>query len=192
VIVGSLTYRFKAALDHWEEVTGEYLLVQDSFGLWNRLKTGTLLWIRISTQQLCIEVNDNKAQDPTSIPWITAGDSILGIHLTSDTNFEEKLLPTITLDDIHNIFWASAQWHRIDIADPGTILLGSLSWSTSPYAHAFNPFSEISLSDRLGLLDVYVEGWCIDSAHCGPSSRNEGFVVLPNGWTRYQSLFFLH
>jgi hypothetical protein len=46
-----------------------------------------------------------------------------------------------------------------------TVLLGSLSWLTSSYA-PFNPFSEISLLDNLGLQDVSADRWaCTSLSH---------------------------
>ncbi|KAJ6545796.1 hypothetical protein B0H10DRAFT_1336308 [Mycena sp. CBHHK59/15] len=143
---------------------------------------GTMLWIRISTGQLCIEVNDNEEQDPTSLPWGVLGSSISGVHLTSDTNLEDKVLSNISLDDIHHLFIASARWHRSAMSDPGTILLGSLSWPKAGCEHRFNPFSEISLLDSLGLRDVYMSRW--ENTYPQWPSPNEGPVILPNGLTR--------
>ncbi|KAJ7276577.1 hypothetical protein C8J57DRAFT_1309718 [Mycena rebaudengoi] len=92
----------------------------------------------------------------------------------------------MSLHDIHNIFcYSDRRWNHIEISDPGTILLGSLSWPTASCVHLFNPFSEISLSDSLGLPDVHVRGWEVaDSYMQGSSSPHEGLVILPNGWTR--------
>jgi hypothetical protein len=150
-----------------------------------------MLWIRISTGQLCIEVNEKEVQDPTSIPWTTSSNSNLGIHLTSDSDVEQILLSTASLDDIHNIFSASTRWDSIHIADSGTILLGSLSWPMASGAHLFNPFTEVPLLDGLGLLDVGVERWeYVDSTPWGTSSWTEGLIMLSNGWTWYDSLFF--
>jgi hypothetical protein len=104
---------------------------------------------------------------------------------------EEKLLSNMSLDDIHTIFTASGWGKPIEIVDPGTILLGSLSWPTSSCTHLFNPFSELSLSDGLGCPDVYAGGWkYADSYMQGSANSTEGPVVLPNGWTRYDSLLF--
>ncbi|KAJ7279280.1 hypothetical protein C8J57DRAFT_1712399 [Mycena rebaudengoi] len=91
----------------------------------------------------------------------------------------------MSLHDIHNIFCYSGQYNQIEISDPGTILLGSLSWPTASCVHLFNPFSEISLSDSLGFPDVGVHGWEVtDSYMQGSSSPHKGLVILPNGWTR--------
>ncbi|KAJ7276566.1 hypothetical protein C8J57DRAFT_1583667 [Mycena rebaudengoi] len=91
----------------------------------------------------------------------------------------------MSLHDIHNIFCHSGWQTLIEISDPGTILLGSLSWPTASCVHLFNPFSEISLLDSLGLPDVDVDGWEVtDSYMQGSSSPHEGLVILPNGWTR--------
>ncbi|KAJ7268919.1 hypothetical protein C8J57DRAFT_1227687 [Mycena rebaudengoi] len=148
--------------------------------------TGTMLWIRVSTGQLCIEVNDNEEQDISRLPIRRKHGSIPGVHFTSDINLEEEILSNMSLDDIHQIFcyW----WNQIEISDPGTILLGSLSWPTTSCAHQFNPFSEISLSDSLGLLDVHVENW--EYFQVDSSFPNEGLVTLLNGWTRYNSPLF--
>jgi hypothetical protein len=96
---------------------------------------------------------------------------------------EERLLSTISLDDIHHTFAAASQLQWIGVADPGTVLLGSLSSPTSSYAQ-FNPFSEISLSDSLGLQDVDANSWECGNTQLGYSSPNGGPVALPNGWTR--------
>jgi hypothetical protein len=104
---------------------------------------------------------------------------------------EDKLHSDMSLHDIHSIFCHSRWWTHIEISDPGTILLGSLSWPTASCIHLFNPFSEISLSDTLGLPDVGVHGWEVaDSYMQGSSSPHKGLVILPNGWTRYDSLLF--
>jgi sugar lactone lactonase YvrE len=105
------------------------------------------------------EVNDSEEQDPTRVQWALEGHPISGVHLTSNTNLEEKLLSNMSLDDIHNIFSASSSWNWIEFSDPGTILLGSHSCPKVSCAHLFNPFSEISLSDSLGLPDVVVGEW---------------------------------
>ncbi|KAJ7925474.1 hypothetical protein B0H13DRAFT_1124491 [Mycena leptocephala] len=162
-------------------ITGKSLLVPDSHG-WNALETGTQLWIRISTGQLCIEVNDTMQRDPTILPLARRDESISRVHLTSDTNLEEKLLANMSLDDIHRIFHCSGWWKFIEVSDPGTILLGSLSWPAASCAHEFNPFSEISLLDSLRLPGVHVESW--ECSQVGSSSPNEGLVIGPNGWTR--------
>jgi hypothetical protein len=147
-----------------------------------------MLWIRISTGQLCIEVNDSQVQDFTSLPWIPPRHSNLGVHLTSDTNAEEYALSSTSLAEIHDIFSGSIRRGSIHIADAGTILLGSLSWPTASHAHLLNPFASVPLSDGLGLLDVAVEGWkYVDSTY---SSWNDGLVVLSNGWTLYYSPLF--
>ncbi|KAJ7193193.1 hypothetical protein C8J57DRAFT_1657255 [Mycena rebaudengoi] len=176
---------FFVALDHWDNVTGMWLLGQDSYGFRTQLEIGTMLWIRSSTGQLCIEVNDDKEQDCTMLPLALGTDYISGVHLTSDTNVEEKLFSDMSLDDIHTIFAASGWWDPIEISEPGAILLRSLSWPTASCAHQFNPFSEISLSNSLGLGDVHVSDWeDADSYTQGSSFPNEGLVTLPNGWTR--------
>ncbi|KAJ7279264.1 hypothetical protein C8J57DRAFT_1302727 [Mycena rebaudengoi] len=91
----------------------------------------------------------------------------------------------MSLHDIHNIFCYSGQRNHIEISDPGTILLGSLSWPTASCVYLFNPFSEISLLDSLGLPDVDVDGWEVaDSYMQGSSFLHKGLVILPNGWTR--------
>jgi hypothetical protein len=142
---------------------------------------GTMLWIHISTGQLCIEVNDSEGQDSTHIPDGLPGVSFSSrAHLTFP-NLEESLLSQISLDDIHSIFSAAGRGYRVDITDPGTVLLGSLSWLTSSFA-LFNPFSEIPLSDSLGLEDVNAEGWEYVHTQLGSSSLNGDLVVLPNGW----------
>ncbi|KAJ7279251.1 hypothetical protein C8J57DRAFT_131373 [Mycena rebaudengoi] len=79
---------FDAALNHWAEVTGKWLLFWDSYGLWTRLETGTMLWIRNSTGQLCIEVNDSE-ENYTHYPPAHGGSPISSrVHLTSDINLE--------------------------------------------------------------------------------------------------------
>ncbi|KAJ7279267.1 hypothetical protein C8J57DRAFT_1302759 [Mycena rebaudengoi] len=91
----------------------------------------------------------------------------------------------MSLHDIHNIFCHSGWQTLIEISDPGTILLGSLSWPTASCVYLFNPFSEISLSDSLGLPDVDVYDWEVADPYIqGSSSPHEGLVILPNGWTR--------
>ncbi|KAJ7279259.1 hypothetical protein C8J57DRAFT_1302700 [Mycena rebaudengoi] len=91
----------------------------------------------------------------------------------------------MSLHDIHKIFCNFSWQTLIEISDPGTILLGSLSWPTASCIHLFNPFSEISLLDSLGLPDVDVDNWEVaDSYMQGSSSLHEGLVILPNGWTR--------
>ncbi|KAJ7279271.1 hypothetical protein C8J57DRAFT_131684 [Mycena rebaudengoi] len=176
---------FWAALCHWNEVTRKWLLVRNSYGFVSRLETGTMLWIRNSTGQLCIEVNDSE-ENYAHLPQAHySGPISPRVHLTSDINLEDKLLSNMSLHDIHSIFCYSAWWDQIEISDPGTILLGSLSWPTASCVHLFNPFSEISLSDSLGLPDVDVRGWEVaDSYMQGSSSLHEGLVILPNGWTR--------
>ncbi|KAJ7262525.1 hypothetical protein C8J57DRAFT_1471120 [Mycena rebaudengoi] len=176
---------FVAALNHWHEVTGKWLLVWDSYGFRNRLETGTMLWIRNSTGQLCIEVN-NSEEKYAHRPLAHPGSPISSrVHLTSDINLEDKLLSNMSLHDIHNIFSFSGWQDQIEISDPGIILLGSLSWPTASCVNLFNPFSEISLSDSLGLPDVDVRGWEVaDTYMQGSSSLHEGLVILPNGWTR--------
>jgi hypothetical protein len=122
------------------------------------------------------------------LPLALGTDYISGVHLTSDTNVEEKLFSNMSLDDIHTIFAASGWWDPIEISEPGAVLLRSLSWPTVSCAHRFNPFSEISLSNSLGLGDVHVSDWeDADSYTQGSSFPNEGLVTLPNGWTRYDS-----
>ncbi|KAJ6483398.1 hypothetical protein C8R45DRAFT_1075596 [Mycena sanguinolenta] len=174
---------FRAALTHWEDVTGTWLGARDSDGFWTQVKMGTVLWICLSTGQLCIEVGDNDDPNPTSIPRGLLGSSLSSrVHLTSDNNLEGRLLSHMSLDDIHHILSAAFRRWAIDIADPGTVLLGSLSWPTSSYAHLSNPFSEISLSDSLQLQDLEVETW--EYTQWGTSPSNEELVLLPNGWTR--------
>jgi hypothetical protein len=148
-----------------------------------------MLWIRNSTAQLCIEVNDSEENYPHR-PLVHGGGPISSkVHLTSDINLEDELLSNMSLHDIHHIFCNSGWWNQIEISDPGTILLGSLSWPTASCIHLVNPFSEISLLDSLGLPDVDVDDWEVaDSYMQGSSSLHEGLVILPNGWTRYDSL----
>jgi hypothetical protein len=178
MIIKSIAHSLKAALNHWKEVTGEWLIGEDSYGLWSQLEAGTTLWIQISTGQLCIQVNDDKVQDPTLIPWTALGNAVLEFHLTFDTNVEEKILSTIFLDNIHDIFSTYSQWHQVHTSGPGTILLGSLSWPMASCTHLFNPFSEISVSTCLGLQDVYASSWeYANSTHWGTSSRTEGLVI---------------
>ncbi|KAJ7279311.1 hypothetical protein C8J57DRAFT_1464768 [Mycena rebaudengoi] len=191
-IIWYSTHSLKAALNHWAEVTGKWLLFWDSYrNPQLRLETGTMLWICNSTGQLCIEVNDSE-ENYAHRPIPHGGSPISSrVHLTSDINLEDKLLSNMSLHDIHNIFCHSGWQTLIEISDPGTILLGSLSWPTASCVHLFNPFSEISLLDSLGLPDVDVDGWEVtDSYMQGSSSPHEGLVILPNGWTRYDSLLF--
>ncbi|KAJ7276569.1 hypothetical protein C8J57DRAFT_193217 [Mycena rebaudengoi] len=176
---------FFAALNHWDEVTGKWLLVWDLYSFRPRPETGTMLWIRSSTGQLCIEVSDSE-ENYAHYPLAYDGGPISSrVHLTSDINLEDKLLSNMSLHDIHHIFCCSGWRNHIEISDPGTILLGSLSWPTASCVHQFNPFSEISLLDSLGLPDVDARGWEVaDSYVQGSSSPHEGLVILPNGWTR--------
>jgi hypothetical protein len=169
-------------------VTGEWRVVPNAYGIRNQPEIGTMLWIRISTGELCIEVNDNEEMGPSRLPWAILGPSISRVHLTSDTNLEDKLLSNMSLDDIHRIFSTIGWDHWIEFSDPGTILLGSISWPRASYAHLFNPFSKFSLSDSLGLPDVRVQGW--KCSQMGSSFPNEGLITLPNGWTRYDSPSF--
>jgi hypothetical protein len=90
-------------------VTGESLFPP-------QLGLGPILWIRISTGQLCIEVNDNGDQDPTREPTIQLGDSIFQVDLTSDPNLGEKLFLNLSLDDIHPIFSVSGWWNGVVFA----------------------------------------------------------------------------
>jgi hypothetical protein len=99
---------------------------------------------------------------------------------------EENLISGMSPDDIQHS--ASVWWHEIDISDLGTILLGSLSWPMASCGHRFNPFSEISVFNCLGLLDVYVEGW--EYTQSGSSSLKVGPAMLPNGWAWYGSQIF--
>jgi hypothetical protein len=172
-------------------VTREWLIALDSYGFWKLLKQGAILWIRIPTGQLCIEVKDDMGRDPTRLPLGRRDDSIYGAHLTSDIGLEENHLSNMSLHGIHNIFSTSGWKDWIEISDPGTILLGSLSWPTDSCAQLFNPFSKISFSDSLGLPDVFEGTWeYVDSYTLGSSFPNTGPVILPNGWTRYDSPLF--
>ncbi|KAJ7207297.1 hypothetical protein B0H12DRAFT_439686 [Mycena haematopus] len=131
---------------------------------------------------LCIEVNDTMQRDPTILPLAQRDESISRVHLTSDTNLEEKILSNMSLDDIHRIFYYSGSWKSIEVSDPGTILFGSLSWPTASCAHKFDPFSEISILDGPRLPGVHVGSW--ECSPAGSSSLNEGPVIGANGWTR--------
>jgi hypothetical protein len=141
----------------------------------------------MSTGQLCIEVNESEEQDRTSLPWPRPGNSIFEGHLTCNTNLEETLLSNMSLDFIHTIFSASSQGHWMNISAPGTIFLGSPCLPTHNCAHRFNPFSELLVSDGLGSGDVWVSDWEYPDIYIQP---NEGPVMLPNGWTRYDCPFF--
>jgi hypothetical protein len=171
-------------------MTGEFLIVRNPDGYLTQLEKDTILWIRTSTGQLCIEVTDNDEQDSISLPIGRRGDSLLpGVHLTCDMNSEEKLLSNMSLNDIHDIFFTSCRCCQIQIAHPGTILLGSLSFPTANCAHLFNPLSKVSVSDSLVLSDVHVAGW--ECPQWDFSSLDEPFVTLPNGWTWYDSPLFV-
>ncbi|KAJ7610609.1 hypothetical protein DFH06DRAFT_1308623 [Mycena polygramma] len=52
-----------AALEHWREATGTWLYQYDPSAMANILETNTMLWIRMSSGQLCIEVNDAQERD---------------------------------------------------------------------------------------------------------------------------------
>jgi hypothetical protein len=93
----------------------------------------------------------------------------------------------MSLDFIHTIFSASSQGHWMNISAPGTIFLGSPCLPTHNCAHRFNPFSELLVSDGLGSGDVWVSDWEYPDIYIQP---NEGPVMLPNGWTRYDCPFF--
>jgi hypothetical protein len=94
----------------------------------------------------------------------------------------------MSLDDIHHLFSGSDWGCWIKIADPGTILLGSLSWPTPSFTYPFNPFSKVSVLESLGLADMDIECWKYRDTRWRTASLDEALVVLPNGWTRYYSI----
>jgi hypothetical protein len=125
-------------------------------------------------------VDDSKAGYITNLSWERPGHSISGDLLISGIELEAKLLANMTLDDIHCIFAASSRRYFIQITapGPGTILLGSLSWSPSEDPHVFNPCSDFSLSDSLGVADGASQGWQL-----ADSSKKLAITSL-KGWTR--------
>jgi hypothetical protein len=185
-IIRYSTHALKAALTHWYQMTEKWLLVEDSYGYRSNLETGTHMWIRISTGQLCIEVNDNREQARISLPRARPGSSISGLHLASHMSLEDDaLLSNTCLDDIHRIFSGSlGNW--VNVNEPGTIVLGSLYWPTPNCTHRFNPFSEIPLSEGLGAGDMWVTDWGYTDSYI-----HEGPVILANGWTRYDCPFLV-
>jgi hypothetical protein len=191
-IICTAAHGFKAALDYWWEKTRKWLVVPDSRGFWTRLEPGTMLWIRNSTKQLCLEVRDNNERDLTSFPWgLLGGPLSCRVHLISDTNLEDKVqLFNMCPDDVHHIFSASDWGCWIDIDKPGTIWLGSLSWPTASSERLFNPFSELSILERVGLSDVYEKGWEYADPHIAAASfPHEDVVILGKTWTRYARYF---
>jgi hypothetical protein len=166
--------------------------MQDSNGYFTLLGPGTVLWIRVSTGQLCIEVNYGEEtglpESRAELPYFQRV-TYLGIPLTSDTDLEETILSRITLDNFHYILCPNGEGYRIEIHGPGTVLLGSLAWPMPNSPNPFNPFIAISLSDRLGLSDMHQGFWQYGDAHTASpfSPKSE---ILPNGWTRSVSILF--
>jgi hypothetical protein len=149
------------------------MLVDRGVSGFNQIKIGTVLWMHISTGQLCIEVNDSQEQDPTKLPWIPPSNhTTTGVHSFGNKP-EADLLAHMSLDDIHRIFSSSAK---------GTCL-GSLSWPIPGYNHPFNLYSKMSLFD-LGPPDVVTQGWMASESLGVPSTLSKKLAILPNGWTR--------
>jgi hypothetical protein len=165
------------------------------------LPSNTLLWIRISSGQLCVEVDNSKAEYVTDLPWERPGHPITGDPLMSDIDLDPA---NMCLDEIHCILSVPIgrrQLYFPDIQNPGaapcTILLGSLSVPASNYllgsvsvpaSNYLHVLSQISVSDGLGLADLYAEGWELAGQDAYPLCPV--MVQLPNGWTRYDCLLF--
>jgi hypothetical protein len=132
----------------------------------------------ISSGQLCIEVNDHTVQDSNRLPLMFADHNSHGIHLTGVSNMEDKILSSIALDDIDSMV-AAMRWTRwTEIREPGTVLLGSLSWPMAEEdKNTLNPFSAFPLMQSLGPHGVFESEW-----EDGSSTREVS--VLPNGWTK--------
>ncbi|KAF7348835.1 hypothetical protein MVEN_01403500 [Mycena venus] len=181
-----MSKHFRAAVYHWAEATG-CLLVSGGTGIGSySLERGVRTWIRMSTGQLCIEVNDEQETHPGQVRWRPYSDSTsFGINLT-DPNLDQELIAGMTLDDINHILADRSQLHGIDVADPGTVFLGSLSWAIPTSSHAFHPYSEFPLSDHLRLSDVHVGGWeCTDAYTLrAPSFWTDAHSISSTGWTR--------
>jgi hypothetical protein len=172
----------KAAMDHWWNATGELLVARGVSGI-NQIKIGAVLWMHISTGQLCIEVNDNQVQDPTRLPWIVPSSQITPRAHSFGNKSEADILAHMPLDDIHRIFSSSAKSTWSQIISPGSISLGSLTWPIPGYEHPFKPYSKFSLFD-LGPTDVVTHGWMASDALGVPSTLSKKLVTLPNGRTR--------
>ncbi|KAJ7435014.1 hypothetical protein B0H11DRAFT_2257702 [Mycena galericulata] len=126
---------FQAAIDHWDDTTNQRLLLSGPGGLSQRLETGTMMWIRMSTRQLCLEVNKNQDEDTLALqlPTYIVDTASFGVQLTPDPNLDEKLLARMDLDDIHHILCSFYQWHYLTTSDPGMVLLGAVAWPTSNF-----------------------------------------------------------
>jgi hypothetical protein len=169
---------FKAALGHWREATGEWLVVTEPDTSWH-LETGVMTWIRLSTGQLCIEVTDGNERDHTELNWSPPDPSpSLAINLMSGTGptLDQNLMSTMTLNGIHLILCFTGDWRYFRISEPRTVLLGSLSWA-KPCDSCFHPFVENALSNHLKFSDVNATGWTA-------SGSSFDSVLSPTGWTR--------
>ncbi|KAJ7274842.1 hypothetical protein C8J57DRAFT_1714590 [Mycena rebaudengoi] len=84
----------------------------------------------MSTGQLCIEVDESQKRDPNiSVEsWAGHDSPSFGVHLVSDTNVDRKLVAAMALDDIHYVLCYQTGEVQIEVSEPGTVLLGSLSW----------------------------------------------------------------
>ncbi|KAJ7695583.1 hypothetical protein B0H14DRAFT_2650489 [Mycena olivaceomarginata] len=180
-----------AALEHWLEATGTWLYPYEPSTLANILETNTMLWIRISSGQLCIEVNDAQERDHNfNLNFVGRGGSLsVNVSLMSGTHLEQSLLSHLALDDLYHILSYQSWWQSSEISDPGTVSLGSLSWCDSTSSDDFDPFSAFSLSNRLMVSDVAVRCWKysytpLDSSFPSVDDGYQGDVLLPSGWTR--------
>jgi hypothetical protein len=97
----------------------------------------------------------------------------------------ETLIARLTLDDIHHILSYRGQGHHIETPNPGTVLLGSLSWANSSGSQ-FNPFSTISLSDPQ---NVDTGSWNYGTTAWGASFPFDGGLLFSHGWTRFGFAF---
>jgi hypothetical protein len=148
-----------------------------------------MMWIRMSTRQLCLEVNKNQDEDTLALqlPTYIVDTASFGVQLTPDPNLDEKLLARMDLDDIHHILCSFYQWHYVTTSAPGMVLLGAVAWPTSNCPHRFNPFSEFPFPRPLDLQDTYASSWeYVDAYTAAPAEvLFEGEYVTHSGWTRW-------
>lgn len=146
-----------------------------------------MMWLCISTGQLCLEVREDKEHEYQRLPWSsTHGPNPLDIDLTSDPNWDQRILSRITLDDIHRILCNTGYWTPMRISGAGIVLLGSLSCRNSTTSDHFDPFSKFALSDSLESADLYSSAWKCSYRGDGPSpevKEGDGDVSF-GGWTR--------